>query len=849
MMEPLDPIDFDLNELPATEHENQLGKKRYKTTGDSPEPPRDRAKRQKSHAPPLSSSFHTQTLTQFVRDRTFTIQDSDDEGFELMLMCSPGEKRKEELPEPTSANRSMVRTPSKRPIKTEIPPSTHSVFSPMLDRYSPPNQRSSPSELRSRRKLAKSGPGPKDYRTPEVRNVKDEIPPSNESAGSFLANIHSEEEYENGPESPLIGRSTTVNQKGQGESDAPRTPNHNRSQGDMQPSLHSGASALLNRYRSLRSRRQIVKEKSANMSLTTSTSATKSKRPIDIMMEDAFSPRRSRGVNLMIRKTPGRHTPMKRARFMLPGKDREAVPDEETQESIIVISEEEGDDSCPESPSPKPRPRRESLPRNEVPDSDNELGWGNILHQQTPRVAKKTPVVEVDSALVRNERKEDSLENLENNKRIEEDYGDIGDETQAFVNAALSSAERSGTGAADSLSPRSSDFKSGAPIPKRQARTRRGSTDTKRQSSSLRPEFQPTRRLKPKPVIGTQLESQRLPIDLVRQMAPNQQYSNADIFISMHPQHVDRIVDSTKNHEFRNYRFPETVSRLWIYTTKPVGELRYMAHIKSAKKPGEIAGERGLGNVDFNAGKGAKFAFEIIQVYELNNPVALDEMKAEGWISAPPQKYKFVPPAVLGQLIGNLRCELFEEGELFDEDEELLDMSQLVEAQIRNDVEHSKQLAPEKTTAPEREQEAEEVVPSSHKSDHEPAEVTPRPVRLEVRLAQDPRGVEDEDEVIEETPRPNERRLTMRPSQASTESQASSPTQSPNKSVHRSATLSSLPLSEDIEQSPIWMQLGQCSYDGSSELLSTSQMLPESLLMDMGPEIRDSEEGSDKGSL
>ncbi|CAK7273751.1 hypothetical protein SEPCBS57363_005809 [Sporothrix epigloea] len=140
------------------------------------------------------------------------------------------------------------------------------------------------------------------------------------------------------------------------------------------------------------------------------------------------------------------------------------------------------------------------------------------------------------------------------------------------------------------------------------------------------------------------------------------QTDRSDIIISLHPEQIRRIVSGTKDHEFRSYKIPHTVSRFWIYATRPVCELQYMAVVAAGfRQPGEIDSESGFGNADFNAGRlVAKFAYKLMQVYQLNNPVSLDVMKRNGW-KGPPRRYDYLPPAVVGSLLGNLRCALFED--------------------------------------------------------------------------------------------------------------------------------------------------------------------------------------------
>lgn len=155
------------------------------------------------------------------------------------------------------------------------------------------------------------------------------------------------------------------------------------------------------------------------------------------------------------------------------------------------------------------------------------------------------------------------------------------------------------------------------------------------------------------------MESQRLATQLVHAMAPRTKFSDA--FVSIRPQDVTKIVDLTKDHEFRHQMIPETVSRIWIYETYPTRTLKYMAAISAAKRPGEIVNESGVGNAEFNA-KGpdcGEFAWEILELYELADPLPWATIASNEWLSAPPKKPTLLRPAVLDQLMANLKPPLF----------------------------------------------------------------------------------------------------------------------------------------------------------------------------------------------
>ncbi|ROW03010.1 hypothetical protein VMCG_05676 [Cytospora schulzeri] len=303
-------------------------------------------------------------------------------------------------------------------------------------------------------------------------------------------------------------------------------------------------------------------------------------------------------------------------------------------------------------------------------------------------------------------------------------------------------------------------------------------------------------------------ESQRVPFEKIRQLGP--QTDRSDVILSVHPEQAEQMAEGIKTHEFRNYRIPQTVNRIWIYVTRPVCELMYMAPISAAKQPGEIAPEdHGVGNAEFNEGRGpgagARFAYELKQVYELNNPVSLARMKEKGWVEEAPAKYVYVPPAVLGELLGNLRCALFAEpGELVGSSSQVVDVdmsvSQEVAMQLRGDVARSTQMNVGGSSQLRREvlgndEDDEDAVPSSQAGGEEHGNKAIRakgaPLADEVVFAKptippsrSQRGVHRvEDSPVGRRSQRSQRSQhaanfsTVRPSQATTASAPSSPSQ------------------------------------------------------------------------
>ncbi|KAK4128117.1 hypothetical protein N657DRAFT_638524 [Parathielavia appendiculata] len=209
------------------------------------------------------------------------------------------------------------------------------------------------------------------------------------------------------------------------------------------------------------------------------------------------------------------------------------------------------------------------------------------------------------------------------------------------------------------------------------------------------------------------LESQRVPMEVIRSLGS--QTDRSDIVILIDSDIVDDIVKGLRDHEFRDYRFPMQVCRCWIFAGHPANEVKYMATLGPAQEPGQIDSSSGLGNAEFNAGaSGHKFAHKLLQVYQLNNPVPLEDMADNGLGEGPPAKYRYIPPAIVGQLLANLRCSLFEEeGEVEgdgDAGEGDVTISQELEEQFRSDIIHSTQL---RSTESGRHHEEEDIIPAS----------------------------------------------------------------------------------------------------------------------------------------
>ena len=107
------------------------------------------------------------------------------------------------------------------------------------------------------------------------------------------------------------------------------------------------------------------------------------------------------------------------------------------------------------------------------------------------------------------------------------------------------------------------------------------------------------------------------------------------IYVSIKQESTSKIVQGIKNHEFRNYIPKESFKFLYVYVTAPQSQLKYVIEIGNIVKYPEQLEVEGDGNLDFNQGKKSKYAYPIMKVYELTNPISLEELK---------KRFGFVPP-------------------------------------------------------------------------------------------------------------------------------------------------------------------------------------------------------------
>jgi predicted transcriptional regulator len=117
---------------------------------------------------------------------------------------------------------------------------------------------------------------------------------------------------------------------------------------------------------------------------------------------------------------------------------------------------------------------------------------------------------------------------------------------------------------------------------------------------------------------------------------------------------MQQIVTGEKTYEFRKYRLEQSVKRIWFYSTEPQSSIEYVCEILPAKtrNPGDLALEEdGLGNKEFNARhkgwEGYDFAYKILSVYRIENPITLNGPRNDHGMGSAPRGLIYIPSSFL----------------------------------------------------------------------------------------------------------------------------------------------------------------------------------------------------------
>jgi hypothetical protein len=319
-----------------------------------------------------------------------------------------------------------------------------------------------------------------------------------------------------------------------------------------------------------------------------------------------------------IPSTPSkRSSPAKSVRFALPDVKEEVDDDQDEEPTSPTINLESNPYRASQSQSSSVKSMRTEILDSDA-ESEGEVEVRDQLPASTAQVEEKE-IIEQEGEEETELQDHTPPENDDQHAETNSCYGEIGAETQFEAERIIDSPRLSGNAPA---------------------------TQAPADSDSER--FQERTQM---------MESQRLATQYIHTMAPRT--ASSDIFISLPPQHVLDILGRARDHIIRAYSFPPTVCRIWIVETKPVSALKYLAEIGPAKRPGQILDERGIESAKFNTRAGSWTAYEILQLYELSDPLPWAKLKANEWLNEPPKKFSKVGPAVADQLVANLKTPLF----------------------------------------------------------------------------------------------------------------------------------------------------------------------------------------------
>ncbi|KKP01179.1 hypothetical protein THAR02_06705 [Trichoderma harzianum] len=266
----------------------------------------------------------------------------------------------------------------------------------------------------------------------------------------------------------------------------------------------------------------------------------------------------------------------------------------------------------------------------EIPDSDEEYEELELLEEEEEDevVLQDTFATGHETQLVLEE-----LASLEYPERDEEDR----EKGQGTVTSQVSaSTQHSSTATSSETSSNSKPvplIETADPLPTIKAPLQ---SPTISQSPNATSESHPSTDLSQRPH-SQFFESQRVPLHILQSFTPVS--ARTDILLPIPSQVLTSLIDGSKPLLHLPYRVPELVARFWLLEQET---LRYMACVQ----PGEP--------------NSSEWDYRVDQVYELNNPVEERDMQEEGWVTGQIRRYIYLPPAIVGQLLWNLRCATFD---------------------------------------------------------------------------------------------------------------------------------------------------------------------------------------------
>lgn len=156
------------------------------------------------------------------------------------------------------------------------------------------------------------------------------------------------------------------------------------------------------------------------------------------------------------------------------------------------------------------------------------------------------------------------------------------------------------------------------------------------------------------------LESQRVALATLQGFTPAS--ARTDILLPLSDLTLANLLSGHQDAVVLPFKIPAQVVRFWLLHD---GVLRYLACIVAGQ------GEEDHDHHDPRQGNGCgghgTWTYRVGQVYELNNPMQDEDMRAEDWIHGRVNRYVYFPPAVVSQLLWNLRHAVFPDPSSSDE--------------------------------------------------------------------------------------------------------------------------------------------------------------------------------------
>ena len=119
-------------------------------------------------------------------------------------------------------------------------------------------------------------------------------------------------------------------------------------------------------------------------------------------------------------------------------------------------------------------------------------------------------------------------------------------------------------------------------------------------------------------------------------------------------EHMQLIIRREKNHEFRRYRLPDTVARIWFYLSAPLSHIAYVCEVLPVRgrRPGEQPlPEDGVGNKEFNERhedwEKYNYAYPVQSVYKVATPISLRELKENYGLKGAPRSAVYASDTLL----------------------------------------------------------------------------------------------------------------------------------------------------------------------------------------------------------